>query len=132
MDGPVQSILLGFHGRVTVGMNVITADRAYCLFPRMTFVGRRMHAMPHATPQDREAVAKYLRRGWRLVDWRTEFEVLRLQSARRVGDSKTWVIPFESASSSPPAEDDEVEDIRFRLGQYSVVLLRERMKTKSE
>ena len=119
--GPVQSILLGFYRRVpTVGMNVITSDRAYCLFPRMTFVGRRVCSLGHnSTPQEKEAIAKYERLGWKLVNWKSEFEVLRLQERRRVGDSKTWVIALDASESAA----SEVEDIRFAARQYSVVLL---------
>jgi hypothetical protein len=124
---PVRSLLEGYSGRVpTVGMNYITSDRAYCLFPRMTFVGQIMCSSGNHTPQESEAVAKYERRGWRLVDWKEEFEALRLQRGRRVGDSMTWVVPFNCGFSERTAEDDEFKDIRFALRQHSVVLLRKR------
>ena len=87
---PVESVVKQFYGSAI--MNVITWNKAYCLFPRTTFVERGMCALrTHLRKQEEEAIAKYERRGWPLLDWSPLPE---LQAARRVGDSMTWVVPF--------------------------------------
>ena len=100
-----------FGAANSVMMNFVSWNRAYCLCPRMTFVGRTMCSLEHHPDATHEgAMARYERRGWGyLVDWKEEAE---LQSARRVGDWMTWVIPIGSSASA----DSEVESIRFRVG----------------
>jgi hypothetical protein len=118
---PVQSILVGFYGSAI--MNVITWNRAYCLFPHTTFVERGMCALrTYLRKSEKEAMVKYSQRGWPVLDWSPLPE---LQAARRVGDSMTWVIPFETCPvGEVPAEDKEVECVRFAVGEHCVVLLK--------
>lgn len=68
-------------------------------------------------------MAKYERRGWPLVDWSPLPE---LRAARRVGDSKTWVIPFEVLPPPSPnvRRPSSVQGIRFAIGEQCVVLLK--------
>lgn len=109
-----------FGAAVSVVMNFVSWNKAYSLFPGMTFVERRMWSLEHhlehhpdaMLEKGTSAVARYELRGWKLANWDSEFEVLRLQSARPVGDSKSWVIPFDSDAST----DSSVEDIWFRVG----------------
>jgi len=61
--------------------------------------------------EEREAVAKYKRRGWPAVRWVSSPE---LQEERRVGDRFTWVIALESDTSA----DAEVESIRFEVSGW--------------
>jgi hypothetical protein len=107
--GPVQSVVNGFYGRVTTAVvNFITADRAYCLFPRATFVRRGVGTL----------WGPYEQR-FRL-NWKEEPE---LQSARRVGDAMSWVIPFERSPSSLPV-DSGVESVRFEVTQVGAVMVK--------
>jgi hypothetical protein len=65
-----------------------------------------------------EAIAKYERRGWPLLNCRSTDE---LQSARRVGDAMSWVIAFDTEGIDGQHQDLEV--FRFAVGKDSVVLL---------
>jgi hypothetical protein len=123
MDGPVQSILRGFYGRVTTAVvNFITADRAYCLFPRATFVRRGVGTL-RGPCYDREYLSARVEYEQRFrLNWKEEPE---LRSARRVGDHLSWVIPFDILpSGSSPSADSSVESVRFEVTQVGAVMVK--------
>ena len=71
-----------------------------------------------ANPNEGEAIAKYERRGWPLLDVRAEAE---LEGKRRVGDDMTWVISFDPSAAAEAA----VEAIRFDLRRGILFVLGE-------
>lgn len=83
-------------------MNLITHDKAYCLFPRATLEERR--ALTYLDPLStreahRIAYHKYVERGWELVEsiTRNEFDDPHSSFARGtrfVGDRKSWTLPI--------------------------------------
>lgn len=119
--GAAQSVLTRFYG--TVVMNFLTWNKAYCVFPRTTFVRRGMW-LTNPTElfwQEWMAVVKYEQRGWEELD---SVEEAEKREGRRVGDSMTWVIPFPTEGMENAIGDGEVEDIRFGVQDHSVVLLK--------
>jgi hypothetical protein len=105
---PIRRILRQTSG--TVVMNVLSWNRAHCLFPRTTLEERRIYAF-----REQEAVSRYVRRGWDVCsrEGRPAREVLE---GRRVGDGLTWSIPLDT-------EWVEEEDVEFQLSEYAPGLL---------
>lgn len=121
--GLVQAILEEFYG--TAVMVMVTWNTVYCLFPRTTFARVEMFTVKRLTAQEREAVAKYERRGWKRSSMPSEREVT---AARRVGDSMTWTMCFDEGGSvidRVVEEDDSIRRCRFSLGERGMTMLRQ-------
>ncbi|KAF4566487.1 hypothetical protein EYR36_011914 [Pleurotus pulmonarius] len=94
----VMEVILGFHS--TVVMNLITASHAYSLYGEETL--ERQISLPVDSARSALAIgnleaakSKYVARGWTMIP--TQAEALRQKAfegwtARRVGDSKCWVV----------------------------------------
>lgn len=115
---PVEAILTGFYGSAV--MNIITWNRAYSLFPRTTFFRREMCVFRLVDSREEGQLAKYERRGWKECNLHPEGEIM---DARRVGDSRTWVIRFGENEEEDNA-NAEVESWRFAVGERRIVLLK--------
>lgn len=93
-------------------MNVISYEKAYCLFPLATLEGRvsLLSYSSHGRSERRaRGAAKYTARGFRLVDFLSHTELAFPHEAvpfsfgpRWVGDSDTWVIPLDMHGILPP------------------------------
>ncbi|PPQ73942.1 hypothetical protein CVT24_012550 [Panaeolus cyanescens] len=93
------SVVLEFHS--TCVMNIITHNRAYCLYPRATLEENRSFVLKHPEIQERRsegAIQKYRRRGFAMqYGLDSELDFSRRSSPffvgrRYVGDSLCWVI----------------------------------------
>jgi len=79
-------------------MNIITHEKAYSLFPRGSFEERRSLMISTEGSKQDAARAKYVSRGWTMVERLTEAELaLKDKSAfssakRYVGDTQCWTI----------------------------------------
>jgi len=117
-------IIEGFYGSAL--MNVITWNKAYSLFPRMTFlrrgmcVLRRLRTLRTSGVREVDQLEKYERRGWTVMELCDDNEVL---NARHVGDRWSWTIEF---GENAVEQDDKVESVRFAIGECRLVLLRRR------
>ncbi|EIW63230.1 uncharacterized protein TRAVEDRAFT_17657 [Trametes versicolor FP-101664 SS1] len=108
-DDPIHFIINSFHS--TGVMNYLTANHAVCLFPNTTFVERKTLVCQDTTRNSlvhRSWMKKYRKRGFTVI---TAGDVLPPSPElhewrRRVGDSFTWVIPFQ-ASSLPIIESED-------------------------
>ncbi|KAL0953609.1 hypothetical protein HGRIS_004817 [Hohenbuehelia grisea] len=102
-----MEIILNFHS--TVVMNVIGFDFAYCLFPKATLEHRI--AIVHSTsgPHQRDARAKYVERGWRMVLSTKELIPVEkscfVNGRRFLGDAQCWSIPLTEAARLRPNFD---------------------------
>ena len=82
-------------------MNVISFEKAYCLYPKATFEERRSLICANEGPAHDAAIQKYIHRGWKMVytnlDWaqevRTSFHVI-YHLVRNMGDRYCWTIPL--------------------------------------
>ncbi|KAI0649612.1 hypothetical protein C8Q79DRAFT_997722 [Trametes meyenii] len=93
-----MEVILGFHS--TCVMNVIAYNKAYCLFPRATLEERR--SLLTWSSQGRakrriEGLVKYSARGFRMLEFLEDNEVITSQPERSfplkprwMGDSDTW------------------------------------------
>lgn len=140
--GPVSSIVQGFYGSAV--MNMITWNKAICLFPRTTFlhsgmcVLRQLRWHSHdawssnacfdpecirGCDDERRQVEKYESRGWNLVKFDIDEELLE---ARSVGDSRCWNMLFDvkGIPERKYERKESVRCVRFALGEDEVVLLR--------
>ena len=88
-------------------MNVISYEKAYCLFPYATLEERRALIVPSDGPGQEPAIEKYKERGWKML--------LSLSSRERnasnpsfalgprfMGDRHTWTIPLDLTGVQPP------------------------------
>lgn len=104
-----------------VVMNGIAWDCAFALFPRATFLLRRgLVTVTDVGSREREALAKYRARGfrlareWALVGSRDLGEFMPMQN-RRVGDSGCWMIYFDSPIHPLPMGAERVQGNAFRI-----------------
>lgn len=110
---PWQAILRGYY--MSCIINFITWSKAYCVFPKSTFVDYKTYPLlPIAARWDDLYAGyydKYAKRGWQrvtetpLLETSGEFvhagldeEGDNIPIERRVGDRGSWIIPLDTAS----------------------------------
>jgi len=71
-------------------MNFVTSNAVFCLFPNDTFNGRLLRNRQNNTRRAREAVSKYLTRGF-VEAQDLHGRALRLQD-RYLHDPRSWVL----------------------------------------
>ncbi|THW54517.1 hypothetical protein D6D25_03608 [Aureobasidium pullulans] len=108
-DIPIHGFLLGPGSTTTANACFITWNKAYCLFPRRTFLRGEINMAFNVGPDRllaRDAMLeRYKRRGWYVGDRPMQKETDSLQDfdnaissldgARRIGDAKMWSIPLD-------------------------------------
>lgn len=136
----INLIDLILNAPTTASLNFITADTAYSLFPRLTFVEDRMHILDDVTLSLAEHLGYLRRYGWhpseKLIE--AELDSILEQSAltssrrqdqrpprhdaddilRRIGDSETWTIDLKQQSRTPnnsSPQGDRYQSSTFRL-----------------
>ncbi|KAI0694244.1 hypothetical protein C8T65DRAFT_585148, partial [Cerioporus squamosus] len=107
-----MEVILGFHS--TCVMNVISFEKAYCLFPRAT-LEERLSLLSSSSAghsrRRRQSVAKYAIRGFTIIE-RIPFTDLRAPSLfplgwRWIDDSSSWVIPLDITDVAPSASPNK-------------------------
>ncbi len=89
-------------------MNLISYEKAYCLFPRATLEERRNLLIARGSGSDQlPAVRKYQERGWSpslpsLFWGRAERSPVFPFGNRFLGDRHTWTIPLDLTGVTPP------------------------------
>ncbi|KAI0715462.1 hypothetical protein C8T65DRAFT_144725 [Cerioporus squamosus] len=102
-----MEVVLGFHS--TCVMNVISFEKAYCLFPRATLEARLSllsSSCAGRSVRRQASVAKYVARGFTITE-RIPPQDLRLPYLfplgwRWIDDSTSWVIPLNTDGVTPP------------------------------
>jgi hypothetical protein len=106
----------------TAHVNIITWNKAYCLFPNVTFVDRRMYLLHDPDEAMRRILSRYSAHGWRTsdcVDYDEAKECNGLgirENLRRIGDPSTWIIPLNTYRVRPPqCLDFVLESCTFQI-----------------
>lgn len=115
-------------------MNIISYERAYCLFPRATLeyrVSLLTSRGRDGSGQSEESIDKYSKRGFCMIDhipddtYRRAFPV----GCRWVDDSTSWVLPLDTHgviapphpnSRSPPLLHDPMSTCNWEMQQTSI------------
>ncbi|KAK1230340.1 hypothetical protein PQX77_006571 [Marasmius sp. AFHP31] len=102
-EGSPLGVILGFHS--TVVMNLISYSHAISLYPQSTFRDRVSLLNSPSTEEVgtrnyTDAIKKYQKRGWKMIDSGSGCNVLSRHSdlnmfVRRVGDRQCWTIPLD-------------------------------------
>ncbi|PPQ72160.1 hypothetical protein CVT24_002411 [Panaeolus cyanescens] len=101
-------VVLQFHS--TCVMNIITSNKAYCLYPRATLVDKRslvVRRPDFLEQRSADAIHKYHQRGYSMeYIVENERDISSPRSAycvgpRSVGDSKCWVLDIQGSETSP-------------------------------
>lgn len=106
----------------TAHVNIITWNKAYCMFPNVTFVDRRMYFLHTPDEAMEQILSKYSAHGWRTSDW-VDYDQARgcnkpgiRENLRRIGDSSTWIIPLNLYKIRTPEHPDSVlESCTFQI-----------------
>jgi hypothetical protein len=106
----------------TAHTNIITWNKAYCMFPNVTFMDRRMYLLHNPDKAMGDILSKYSAHGWRTSDWVDYNQVKGRDKAgireklRRIGDSSTWVIPLNTHKiRTPRCPDSVLESCTFQV-----------------
>jgi hypothetical protein len=110
----------------TAHVNVITWNKAYCMFPNVTFMDRRMYLLHNPDKAMGNILSKYSAHGWRTSDW-VGFDQTKgcnkagiRERLRRIGDASTWVIPLNTHKiRTPQCPDSVLESCTFQISPDS-------------
>jgi len=130
-------------------VNIVSWNRAYCLFPWRTLVEQRSQLLRHNFPDEshKGAMEKYIARGWKFSSWDEMVQDDEMVQERRIGDQWTWTVGLNEPKSFPHLEErlrkygediqrtvsdeDSVTRVRFTVGIFGIVLLRGASTTTS-
>ncbi|KAH9947185.1 hypothetical protein B0H21DRAFT_876842 [Amylocystis lapponica] len=101
--GGTLKVILGFHS--TCVMNVLSFEKAYCLYPRTTLEERRSLVSASCRGQSErrpQGLDKYAVRGWTIVARLPPQDAERRDGAFRLGwrwidDNASWVVALDTA-----------------------------------
>lgn len=100
-ETPVKAILCGFD--TTMVVNIITWNKAYSIFPLITFIQYRGYLLQPLHDGSSPFISKYTRRGWKIQEivWPEDWKVNHsIQPYRRIGDRYTWTISLDTSKVS--------------------------------
>ena len=106
----------------TAHVNIITWNKAYCMFPNVTFMDRRMFFLHNPDEAMGQILRKYSAHGWRTSDW-VDYDQAKgcnkpgiQENFRRIGDSSTWIIPLNTYKlRTPTCPDSVLESCTFQI-----------------
>ncbi|TIA60963.1 hypothetical protein D6C83_03166 [Aureobasidium pullulans] len=106
----------------TAHVNIITWNKAYCMFPNVTFIDRRMYFLHNPDEALGQILSKYSAHGWRTSEW-VDYDQTKgcnkpgiRENFRRVGDSSSWVIPLNLHKIRTPESSDSIlESCTFQI-----------------
>lgn len=99
---PVLGILTGFY--MTAVLNIITWNKAYCLFPRETLHQRKTYMLKHVDNYFVRLIRKYSDRGFQCEETMSEENYSAasgLQESRRIGDKHTMILDLPTDGLLP-------------------------------
>ena len=108
---PLIGILRDFYSNVV--SNIITSTKAYCIYPRPTFVDRKAYYLKVPTTYVQHLMKKYEDRGWDgQISWEQPGRPDDSSFAyrRRVGGRLSWIITFDNSAIPAPNTPDLVRD----------------------
>ncbi|KAI5203326.1 hypothetical protein E4T39_04217 [Aureobasidium subglaciale] len=110
---PLHSILTDCAWS-TAHVNVITWNKAYCVFSYLTFIEHRMYYLHEPDETLSPTLDGYSANGWHTPDW-IDHDPLEgckkpgvREGCRRLGDSSTWTIPLNLHEIRAPETPDSV------------------------
>lgn len=97
-------------------MNVITWDKAYCLYPRDTIGYGRTLFLQENNPAVQNEVEKYRRRGMKDY-WIVDSDKFHIRHVRWIEDPRTWVYTLEDLNLgiSYPANIDPIRTTTWSI-----------------
>lgn len=106
----------------TAHVNIISWNKAYCMFPNVTFMDRRMYFLHNPDEAMGQILSKYSAHGWRTSDW-VDYDQAKgcnrpgiQENFRRIGDSLTWIIPLNTYKiRAPTCPDSVLESCTFQI-----------------
>ena len=106
---PILAILTGFY--MTAVMNFISWNKAYAMFPRETLLENKTYMLKPLDDYFESLSCKYSRQGWIMEEvMRSEDHSASsgIQTLRRVGDNRTWMVPLSTKGVSQSQQPDSV------------------------
>ncbi|KAH7356851.1 hypothetical protein BKA65DRAFT_474646 [Rhexocercosporidium sp. MPI-PUGE-AT-0058] len=116
---PVEHILK--YNRATQVMNFITWNKAYSLFPDITFLKpREQHRLQNRDYLSAKFLDRYEQRGWKVANTIRPSERFppSIYPTRRIGDARCWTV----ALNTDGVEAAEIPDFVLELGQFDLKL----------
>lgn len=112
-------------------VNVITWNKAFSVFPLVTFIQKRGYMLQPSDDYFMSLVVKYTQRGWKIQEtmWPEDHRVNHpLRRYRRIGDRYSWRIPLDISNVKWSKTPDAVlEFAQFGLscseGSYDVLAM---------
>ncbi|KAK8206878.1 hypothetical protein M8818_004713 [Zalaria obscura] len=105
---PLRAILMTCY--TTAHANIISWNKAYALFPKITFTDNKIVLARHLDDRLGSILARYSKRGWRSTERLANLSDVSqdLVFQRRIGDNSTWIIPFDTTHVRNPGLPDYV------------------------
>ncbi|KAI5240120.1 hypothetical protein E4T43_06247 [Aureobasidium subglaciale] len=113
ISSPLHSILTDCAWS-TAHVNVIAWNKAYCVFPHLTFIDRKMYFLQDPVESLTQILEDYSANGWQTSDWidHDQLEGSKKpgvrEGSRRLGDSSTWIIPLNLHEIRAPETSNSV------------------------
>lgn len=109
---PIYTLLDSSY--TTAIINIITWNKAYCVFPRQTIVQHKLFPFKHLNDDFGSALNLYSQQGWTTRDiiWpqlATNL-VRKMEGTRRIGDSSSLIIPLDTSSIPRALAPDSVTE----------------------
>ena len=105
----MHGILTGFY--MTAVLNVISWNKAYAVFPKDTFIGRKTYMLQPLDAYFEKLLHKYNHRGWQPEEilWSEDDQhTTSIKPTRRLGGNVTWVVPLSIDGVQKPSQPDFV------------------------
>ncbi|KPI41620.1 uncharacterized protein AB675_9044 [Cyphellophora attinorum] len=106
---PINAILTGFY--MTAVLNIISWNKAYCIFPYETMVQRKTFMLKECNEYFEGLLFKYSRRGFvneDIVPPGDHLPASSLQGIRRIGDSRTLTVELPKDGVHPKSVASDV------------------------
>ncbi|KAH7019802.1 hypothetical protein EDB80DRAFT_701551 [Ilyonectria destructans] len=122
---PLQHIMTS--SSTTACVNFLSWNKAYSIFPRPTFIQRRLAPLRSLDDELNSTLKKLGRHGWsdRDVLWPGrhgghETQLSQITGLRRVGDGSTLIIPLDTITGhhTPPFPDSAIEYSQFNIATF--------------
>ncbi|KAF2493860.1 hypothetical protein BU16DRAFT_619074 [Lophium mytilinum] len=104
----------------TAGLNIITWNQAYALFPLPTLIQHKAYVSHEPNDHIGRLLQKYTDRGWKTqhLPWpeKLVLELTPFRHTRRIGDGYTWRLTLDTTNVKP----SKVPDYVLQHAQFSI------------